>query len=48
MPSFQILARYATHVKMEQLVSQMVMTPLVSALLTTKGKPVIKVGTVQK
>ena len=46
MPSFQILARYATRVKMEQLVSQMVMTPLVSALLTTKGKTVIKVGTV--
>lgn len=46
MPSFQILARYATHVKMEQLVSQMVMTPLVSALLTTKENTVIKVGTV--
>ena len=46
MPSFQILARYATHVKMEELVSQMVIAPLVSALLTIKGKTVIKVGTV--
>lgn len=46
MPSFQIPARYATHVKMEELVSQMVIAPLVSALLTIKGKTVIKVGTV--